>query len=103
MDALYFYTEDRSSLLLELGIEGFSGGVHEDGRGWTIVWIGKRPAETVTRTNPYGIDYEEVLDWEDREYFNIYLTGQENMDFFTQRLMSAVQLPEPKTPDLKLL
>lgn len=117
MDALYFKTNNKEALFEELGLiveqetEGgdpFSvdllrGGVYESPNGWAIVWLGKLPAYTETQVDDEGNEYEVVTEWQDGEFFNIYLKGQDNMDFFTQRLKNATLLTEPATPNMILL
>ncbi len=104
MDALYFNTKNREALIEELGLpEDYTGGIYESPNGWAIVWIGKLAASTETKVDDEGIEYDEVTEWQEGEFFNIYLRGQDNMDYFTQRLKSAVLLTEPATPNMKLL
>lgn len=117
MDALYFNTKNKEALLKELGLimeqetedgDPFSvdllrGGIYESPDGWAIVWLGRLPAHTETQVDDEGNEYEVVTEWQEGEFFNIYLKGQDNMDFFTQALRNATLLQEPATPNMQLL
>ena len=117
MDALYFNTKNKEALLKELGLiveqetedgDPFSvnllrGGIYEHPGGWAIVWLGRLPAHTETQVDDEGLEREVVTEWQEGEFFNIYLRGQENMDYFTQRLVNATLLTEPATPNMKIL
>lgn len=104
MDALYFNTKNKEALFEELGLpEDYAGGIYESPDGWAIVWIGKLAASTGTKVDDEGMEYEVVTEWQDGEFFNIYLRGQDNMDFFTQALRNATLLQEPATPNMQLL
>lgn len=99
MDALYFNTKNRDALFEELGIPLDAPTIFDSGRDWVIQWIGKLPL--VTEMDEDGV--EEVTEWQEGEFFNIYLKGQRNMDYFTTGVNQAVQiLPEPKTPMITL-
>lgn len=103
MDALYFKTDNRNALLKELGIpDEFQGKVYESPNNWVFVWIGKVPATYETRVDAEGLELRIVKDWKEGEFFNIYLKGQDNMDFFTQKVANA-NLIAPETPSLILL
>lgn len=119
MDALYFNTKNKEALFEELGlfrrvepteeneaptkVSLLEGDIYESPYNWAIVWIGKLPAQTETQIDDEGIEHEVVTDWQEGEFFNIYLKGQDNMDYFTQRLKNATLLKEPATPNMKLL
>lgn len=104
MDALYFNTKNKEALIKELELpEDYAGGIYESPNGWAIVWLGKLPAHTESQIDDEGIEHEVVTEWQEGEFFNIYLKGQGNMDYFTQRLRNAVLLKEPTTPNMKLL
>lgn len=119
MDALYFNTKNKEALFEELGLYSevatgedneatgkvslLQGNIYESPNGWVIVWIGKLAAATETKVDDEGNEYEVVTEWQDGEFFNIYLRGQDNMDYFTQRLVNATLLTEPTTPNMKLL
>lgn len=103
MDALYFKTNNKNALFKELGIPENSTGIYESPDSWVMVWLGKVPETTEKRKDGEGIEYEVVTKWKEGELFNIYLNGQDNMDFFTQRLINATQLSEPETPNNILL
>lgn len=104
MDSLYFKTTNKDALLNELGIPSEIPTFYDSGRDWIIHWIGKMPLRTEKVIDDEGIEYEEVVEWKEGEFFNIYLRGQDNMDYFTKSVKSAVQiLPEPNTPNYTLL
>ena len=104
MDALYFNTETRDALFQELGITENLNGIYESPDGWVMVWLGKLPKMTVSIKDVNGLDRLMVTEWQDGEFFNIYLKGQKNMDFFTRAVKAAVQiLPQPNTPNYTLL
>ncbi|WP_433863124.1 hypothetical protein [Sphingobacterium thalpophilum] len=121
MDALYFNTNNREALLKELGLiqevyledgtmEEYSllkGGIYEHVYGWVIVWVGKIPAATeiqkIIDEDGTEHDHEVITEWHQGDFFNIYLKGQDNMDYFTQRLLNATLLKEPETPNSILL
>lgn len=104
MDALFFKTINKEALLKELGIPlDFQGRIYQSPNDWVLEWLGKLPAEMETKIDGEGIEYEAVKKWQSGEFFNIYLNGQDNMDFFTQTLVSATQLIEPATPNATLL
>lgn len=104
MDALYFNTNNREALFKELGIpDDFQGNIFESPDAWALVWIGKVPAAFETKVDAEGMEFEAVKQWKDGDFFNIYLKGQDNMDFFTQRLSNATLLKEPETPNSILL
>lgn len=102
MDALYFKTYDRELVLQELGLHtdpSIEGGKFFDGKvfempNYLLVWIGKK-AETV---DP---ETGSVTKFHDGEFFNVWVRGQEMMDFFVD-LRTASLLPVPSSPDLKL-
>lgn len=102
MDALYFRTDNKESLLQELGVPENFTGIYESPNDWVIVWLGKLPKEMEEITDEEGLTYEVVKEWQKGEFFNIYLKGQNNMDFFTQELAGAELLKEPLTPNHKL-
>lgn len=102
MDALYFNTQNTESLLQELGVPDDFNGIYESPNGWVIVWLGKLPKKVEHRTDDEGMDYEVVTEWQTGEFFNIYLNGQKNMDFFTRDLGGAELLREPLTPNHRL-
>lgn len=103
MDALYFNTKNKDALFKELGIpEDFQGRIYESSDDWVLEWLGKLPAEMETKIDGDGTEYQVVKKWQDGEFFNIYLKGQDNMDFFTQKLVLATQLIA-KTPNAILL
>ena len=104
MDSLYFKTTNKDALLNELGIPSEIPTFYDSGRDWIIHWIGKLPLHTENRIDEEGVEYEEIVEWQKGEFFNIYLKGQDNMDYFTKSVKSAVQiLPEPNTPNYTLL
>lgn len=104
MDSLYFKTTNKEALLNELGLPSEISTFHDSGKDWIIQWIGKLPLRVEKRIGDDGIEYEEIVEWQEGEFFNIYLRGQDNMDFFTKSVKSAVQiLPEPGTPSYTLL
>lgn len=104
MDALYFNTENRDALFQELGITENFHGIYESPDGWVMVWLGKLPKMTESIKDTNGLDHLMVTEWQDGEFFNIYLKGQKNMDFFTREVKAAVQiLPQPKSPNYTLL
>ena len=112
MDVLYFNTNDKQALIEELGLEKIvdgadkeisNGFLYEHADGWALMWIGKVPLSSKYEVDEHGVESEAVTEWQDGDFFNIYLIGQENMDYFTQRLKNAVLLKEPQTPNFKLL
>lgn len=112
MDVLYFNTNDREALIEELGLEKIvegsgreisNGFLYEHADGWALMWIGKVPLSIKYEVDENGVESEAVIEWQDGDFFNIYLIGQENMDYFTQRLKNAVLLKEPQIPNFKLL
>lgn len=112
MDVLYFNTNDRQALIEELGLEEIvdrgdkeisNGFLYEHADGWAIMWIGKVPLSSKYDFDEQGVESEIVTEWQEGDFFNIYLLGQDNMDFFTQRLKHAVLLTEPQSPNFKLL
>lgn len=104
MDSLYFKTTNKDALINELGIPSEIPTFYDSGQDWIIHWIGKLPLHTEKRIDDEGMGYEEVVEWQEGEFFNIYLRGQDNMDYFTKSVKSAVQiLPEPSTPNYTLL
>lgn len=104
MDKLFFKTSNKNALFEELGIpSSFQGRIYESTENWVLEWLGKLPAEMEIKKDAQGIEYEAVKKWQTGEFFNIYLKGQDNMDFFTQRLVAATQLLEPETPNAILL
>lgn len=102
MDELYFKTDNKESLLKGLGIPEDFTGIYESPNNWVLVWIGKLPKETEEIIDKDGVTHEVVTKWQNGEFFNIYLKGQNNMDFFTQDLANAELLKEPLTPNHKL-
>src|SRR5690606_27166368 len=104
MDSLYFKTTNKEALLNELGIPSEIPTFYDSGNDWIIHWIGKMPLRTEKTIDDEGIEYEEIVEWKEGEFFNIYLRGQDNMDYFTKSVKSAVQiLPGPNTPNYTLL
>lgn len=104
MDSLFFNTKNRDALFKELGIpEDFQGRIYESPDDWVLEWLGKIPAEMGTETDETGIEYQVVTKWQEGDFFNIYLKGQDNMDFFTQTLVFATQINEPDTPNSTLI
>lgn len=104
MDSLYFNTNDKNALFQELGIpDDFQGKIYESSNDWVLVWIGRVPADYETKISPEGIEYQAAKSYQSGFFFNIYLKGQNNMDYFTQRLSNATLLKEPTTPNSKLL
>lgn len=103
MDQLYFKTTNKEALLNELGLPLDMPTFYDSGNDWILHWIGKIPQSTEVINE--GTEDEEVLvEWQEGEFFNVYLKGQSNMDFFTKSVKSAVQiLPEPNTPNYTLL
>lgn len=103
MDALYFKTTNKDALLNELGIPSEIPTFYDSGKDWIIHWVGKMPLSTEVLNG--GTEEEELrIVWQEGEFFNIYLKGQDNMDYFTKSVKSAVQiLPEPNTPNYTLL
>ena len=102
MDALYFNTENKNSLLSELGVPIDFNGIYESPNQWVLVWLGKLPEKTIQEEDENGLLIEEVIEWKEGEFFNIYLIGQDNMDYFTQELANATLLKEPLSPNHKL-
>ena len=103
MDSLYFKTTNKEALLNELGLPSEIPTFHDSGDDWIIHWIGKIPLYTEV-INEGTEDEQVIVEWQEGEFFNVYLRGQDNMDFFTKSVKSAVQiLPEPKTPNYTLL
>jgi len=104
MDALYFNTKNKEGVLTELGVPLDAPTFHDSGKGWIIQWVGKMPKSFETKVDAEGQEYQHVTEWQEGEFFNIYLNGQDNMDYFTKSLKSAKQiLPEPNTPQVTLL
>lgn len=104
MDALYFNTKNKEGVLTELGVPLDAPTFYDSGKDWICQWVGKMPKTTETRIDNEGQEYEHVIEWQEGEFFNIYLIGQDNMDYFTKSLKSAKQiLPDPRTPQVTLL
>lgn len=104
MDALYFNTKNREALFEELELPyDYTGGIYESQANWAIVWLGKLPAQNQINLDDQGFEYELVTEWQEGEFFNVYLRGQDNMDYFTQRLNNATLLNEPVSPNMELL
>jgi len=90
MDLLAYKTYDKALTLQELGLHEnpnlndgkYFNGTYEAEK-YLIVWLGKMSEE--------GIE----------EYFNVYTTGQDAMDFFST-LRTAILLPAPEM-ELNLL
>ncbi len=102
MDALYFRTDDRESLLQELGVPEDFNGIYESPDNWVLIWLGRVPKTVEQQTDEEGLTFDVVTEWQQGEYFNIYLKGQDNMDYFTQEFGVAELLSEPATPNHRL-
>lgn len=104
MDILYFNTKNKEGLLTELKVPLDAPTFYDSGQNWVLQWVGKLPKSYVDKVNEEGDIVQEVTEWHEGEFFNIYLSGQENMDYFTKYVKSAKQiLPNPKNPSITLL
>jgi len=104
MDSLYFNTNNKNALFEELGIpDDFQASIYQSPNDWVLVWIGKLPEEFEPKGGADGIEYQAVKKWQNGAFFNIYLKGQDNMDYFTQRLVNGTLIKEPVTPNSILL
>lgn len=109
MDALYFKTNSKASVLSELGLHEdpekqdgkfFNGHLYQ-GDDFIFAWIGQIPDEweTVVDTETEE-SYERPSKYKDGLFFNIWVDGQKAMDK-AYSLVSAERI-EPVTPNMTL-
>lgn len=103
MDVLYFKTKSKAGVLSELGVPMDAPSIYDSGNGWVLHWVGKLPKSTTYEKDEEGNDVP-VIEWHEDFFFNIYLRGQENMDYFTKSFKAGQLInPEPNTPIIQLL
>lgn len=103
MDTLYFKTKSKEGVLSELGVPTDAPSIYDSRNGWVLHWVGKLPKSTTYEKDEEGNDVP-VIEWHEDFFFNIYLRGQENMNYFTKSFKAGQLInPEPNTPIIKLL
>lgn len=103
MDTLYFKTKNKAGVLSELGVPTDAPSIYDSGNGWVLHWVGKLPKSTTYEKDEEGNDVP-VIEWHEDFFFNIYLRGQVNMNYFTNSFKAGQLInPEPNTPIIKLL